>query len=215
MTLSINQWLCQRCWITLAEKWQARTSLFTSLQKFHPALLASLGLLQTKAFGHLFQYICSRMENENKNLRLKNIAHSIASMIQHTLSLVSYPVIVAHYSLSVWSTEWFSGMKQQNHQKMCRHLETKYAHLRDKSEDFSEKKDEMSNQNKVLQSKSLPEKLRKWVPEVEGHTLLGPGTKKFETGWCRRLLEDNSKDPECSSLILNLKQNLLLDVKLS
>ncbi len=36
-----------------------------------------------------------------KNLRLKNIVHSITSIIQHTLSLVSYRLIAAHQSLSL------------------------------------------------------------------------------------------------------------------
>ncbi len=43
----------------------------------------------------------------------------------------------------------------------------------------------MAYQNKVLQSNSFPEKLRKWAPEAEGHTLLALGAKKFKKGWTK------------------------------
>ncbi len=63
-------------------------------------------------------------------------------------------------------------------------METKCAHLKDKSEDFSLKKDWGAAKQFFP-----PQKLLKWAPEVEGRTLLSLGTKKFEKGCIRGLKE--------------------------
>ncbi len=75
-----------------------------------------------------------------KNLRLKNIVHSIANSTKYALGFRWLPTKACLCNLP-------NG-----------YLETKYAHLKDKSEEFlKRKKDEMTNHSKVLLSNSFPE----------------------------------------------------------
>ncbi len=89
-------------------------------------------------------------EQRTKNLRLKNISLSIASMTHHTLSLVSYPTVVAHQSLSV--SKHLHIFHADNHLADY----TKYAHLKDKSEGFSEKKERWNGQPEQGAAKQFP-----------------------------------------------------------